>query len=121
MRGRNVATLIALNALIACALIGAAGLWLMPRPLPALAVLDVAQLYQSKESQIAAVLVKPDSSEAERAAALREAAGFGTEMSTLLQTLPHECRCIVLSRGAVISAEPALPDLTPGVRRRLGL
>ena len=48
-------------------------------------------------------------------------AGFGTEVSTLLQALPGECRCIVLARGAVMGSEPLLRDLTPDVRRRLGL
>ena len=52
---------------------------------------------------------------------MRRAAGFGTEVSTLLQALPSECRCIVLARGAVMGSEPLLRDLTPDVRRRLGL
>ena len=89
--------------------------------LPALAVLDVAELYRLKELQVAAVLVKRDASDEERAGALRRAAGFGTEVSTLLQALPGECRCIVLARGAVMGSEPLLRDLTPDVRRRLGL
>ena len=49
------------------------------------------------------------------------AAGFGTEVSMLLQALPGECRCIVLARGAVMGSEPLLRDLTPDVRRRLDL
>ena len=39
----------------------------------------------------------------------------------MLQALPSECRCIVLARGAVMGSEPLLRDLTPDVRRRLGL
>ena len=38
------------------------------------------------ERQVAAVLVKRDASDEERAGALRRAAGFGTEVST--------CRCL---------------------------
>ncbi len=69
------------------------------------------------------MLVKRDASDEEprRRTAHRRAAGFGTEVSTLLQALPGECRCIVLARGAVMGSEPLLRDLTPDVRRRLGL
>ena len=42
-------------------------------------------------------------------------------MSTLLEKLPDECRCVVLARGAVVGTAPLLRDLTPDVRRRLGL
>ena len=99
------ALLVGANALVSAALIALVHLWLVPERLPALAVLDVAELYRLKELQVAAVLVKRDASDEERAGALR-AAGFGTEVSTLLQALPSECRCIVLARGAVMGSNP---------------
>lgn len=121
MNARATVLLVSLNALVSAALIALAHLWLAPPRASALAVLDVAELYRLKELQVAAVLVKRDASDEERAGALRRAAGFGTEVSTLLQALPGECRCIVLARGAVMGSEPLLRDLTPDVRRRLGL
>ncbi|WP_374617323.1 hypothetical protein [Thauera aminoaromatica] len=121
MNARTVALLIGVNALVSAGLIALAQVWLAPERAPALAVLDVAELYRLKELQVAAVLVKRDASDEERAGALRRAADFGTEVSTLLQALPGECRCIVLARGAVMGSEPLLRDLTPDVRRRLGL
>jgi hypothetical protein len=121
MTSRTVALLVIANALIAAALIAIVHLWLAPARLPSLAMLDVAELYRLKELQVAAVLVKRDASDEERAGALRRAAGFGTEVSSVLQALPDECRCIVLARGAVIGTEHLLRDLTPDVRRRLGL
>jgi hypothetical protein len=121
VNARAAALLVGVNALVSAALIALVHLWLVPERLPALAVLDVAELYRLKELQVAAVLVKRDASDEERAGALRRAAGFGTEVSTLLQVLPGECRCVVLSRGAVMGSEPLLRDLTPEVRRRLGL
>lgn len=121
MNGRIVALLLGANALVSAALIALVHLWIAPERVPALAVLDVAELYRLKELQVAAVLVKRDASDEERAGALRRAAGFGTEVSTLLQALPDECRCVVLTRGAVMGSEPLLRDLTPDVRRRLGL
>jgi hypothetical protein len=116
---KTIAVVIAVNALVSAALIALAELWLAHPP--ALAVLDVAELYRLEESQVAAVLVKSDASDEERAKALRHAASFGTEVSALLQTLPEECRCLVLARGAVVGSASSLPDLTPEVRRRLGL
>jgi len=121
MSPRTAALFAGANALISAALIALVHLWLVPDHRPALAVLDVAELYRLKESQVAAVLVKRGATDDERAGALRRAAGFGTEVSTLLQVLPDECRCIVLARGAVVGSAPLLRDLTPDVRRRLGL
>jgi hypothetical protein len=118
---RTAVLLVGLNALVSAALIALAHLWLAPPRAPALAVLDVAELYRLKELQVAAVLFKRDASDDERAGALRAAGGFGAEVSTLLATLPDECRCVVLARGAVVGAAPLLRDLTPDVRRRLGL
>ena len=121
MNARAAALLVGINALVSAALIALVQLWLVPERLPALAVLDVAELYRLKELQVAAVLVKRDASDEERTGALRGAAGFGAEVSTLLEKLPDECRCVVLARGAVVGAAPLLRDLTPDVRRRLGL
>ena len=121
MNARTVVLLVGVNALLSIVLIAITHLWFEPRHSPALAVLDVAELYRLKESQITTVLVNGEASDAQRANALRHAASFGTEVSTLLQALPGECRCIVLARGAVMGSEPLLRDLTPDVRRRLGL
>jgi hypothetical protein len=121
MSARSVALLVGVNALLSIVLIALTHLWFEPRHSPTLAVLDVAELYRLKESQITTVLVNGEASDAQRANALRHAARFGTEVSSLLQTLPSECRCIVLARGAVVGTASQLPDLTPDVRRRLGL
>ena len=118
------------NALVSAALIALAHLWLVPERLPALAVLDVAELYRLKELQVAAVLVKRDASDEERAGALRRAAGFGTEVSTLLQALPGEVplhRAGAWRRDGLRTpaarpdagrAAPARPVAASGVRMR---
>ena len=122
MKARTVALLVGVNALLSIVLIALTHLWFVePRHSPTLAVLDVAELYRLKEAQVATVLVNGEASDAQRANALRHAASFGTEVSSLLQTLPSECRCIVLARGAVVGTASQLPDLTPDVRRQLGL
>ncbi len=121
MNARQAALLVATNAALSIALLAGYAHWLAPAKPPTFAVLDVGELYRLKENQVAAVLVKRDASDEERASALRHAASFGQEVTTLIQALPEECRCLILARGAVVGPAPLLPDLTPEVRRRLGL
>lgn len=121
MTRRDAAYLLALNALVSVALLTAGAHWAFRSQKTAFAVLDVAELYRVKESQVAAILVNHAVSEAERTAAMTRAAAFSTELTALIEALPEECRCLVLARGAVIGATPPLPDLTADVRRRLGL
>ena len=70
---------VAVNALVSAALIAAHANWIAPQP--RFALLDVGELYRLKESRIAAVLVKPDAGEAQRLAALEEAAAFGEALN----------------------------------------
>ena len=121
MTRRDAATLLALNALVSVALLAVGAHWMLRSQKAAFAVLDVAELYRLKESQVSAVLVNHTTSETERAAAIRRAAAFGTELTALIEALPQECGCLILARGAVVGATAPLPDLTPNVRRRLGL
>jgi len=118
----RAALLLALsNALLSAVLVAAYALYFAPRGAPLLAVLDVGELYRLKETQVAAVLVKRDASQEDRALALKGANAFGLELTELLQSLPQECRCLILARGAIVGPAPVLRDLTPEVRRRLGL
>ena len=118
---RQAAILVAINLLTSAAIVAAGVFWLLPARLPAFAVLDVGELYRLKEAQVTAVLVKRDASDEDRATALRRAAAFGAEVTSLVDALPAECNCLVLARGAVMGAGARLPDLTPDARRRLGL
>ena len=118
MNAKTVVAVLIANALLSTALLIGYALWMAP---PRFAVLDVGELYRLKESQVTAVLMKRDATEEERTTALKTAGSFGNEVTSLLQTLHDECRCLVLARGAVIGQPQALPDLTPDVRKRLGL
>lgn len=121
MSVRHIVTLTLLNALVSASFLIVYALWLAPSPPPRLAVLDVAELYRLKETQIAAVIVRRDATDQERLTALTRAERFGAEMTAMIQALPEECRCLIFARGALVSHDSVLPDLTPEVRRRLGL
>ena len=121
MTRREAIYLLGLNALLSAGLFAIGSHWIAARSQIRVAVLDVGELYREKESRVAALLVNHQASQAERQSALDRATAFGAEVTALLGALPTECRCLVLSRGAVIGAPDHLADLTPDVRRRLGL
>ena len=74
-------------------------------------VLDVGELYRLKETQVAKVLVKLDATHEDRALALQRASAFGLEMTNLIQSLPEECHCLILARGAVVGTRRDVHDL----------
>ena len=121
MSARTAVIVVLANALLSALILVAYALWFAPAAAPRLAVLDVGELYRLKETQVAKVLVKLDATHEDRALALQRASAFGLEMTNLIQSLPEECHCLILARGAVVGPAPLLPDLTPEVRRRLGL
>ena len=121
MSRRDAARLVAINALVSLALLVAGACWMQAAQRPAMATLDVAELYRLEEAHATAALVNHKASDAERGAAVAHAATFGAEMTALIEALPAECRCVILSRGAVVGSRHPVPDLTADARRRLGL
>jgi len=110
-----------MNLLLSAGLVAAALLWMHQTRPPAIAVLDVAELYRLKEAQVTALLVEPRTTDTQRAQALRQVTEFGQEVASLMQTLPQTCRCLVLARGSVLARSTDLPDLTDEAKKRLGL
>ena len=43
------------------------------------------------------------------------------ELSRVIESLPEECGCLVLTRRAVLASRAQLTDLTPAVPRRPAL
>ena len=122
MSRSELALIVGLNAALSLGLVLAAS-WLMPPSGPRIATVDIAALYRAKEGQITAQLLRPDASDTDRTAALREAAAFGERLDRLVARLPADCRCLVFTQGALIrsGAGSRIADLTPQLRRQLGL
>ncbi len=116
------ALIVGLNAALSLGLVLAAS-WLMPPSVPRIATVDIAALYRAKEGQVTAQLLRREASDADRAAALREAAAFGDQLDRLVARLPADCRCLVFTQGALIGtgAGSQIVDLTAQLRQQLGL
>lgn len=108
-----------INLPAAVLLIGAYHAWNSSTGPSAIAMLDVAEIYRLKESEFAALLLKPGATEADRSRAIELARSFGTELSALTERLPAECKCLVITKAAVVGG--SVTDLTPEVKRRFGL
>ena len=121
MTRSTTARLIALHVLTSALVATGASLWVQHYQMPRFGTLDIAELYRIKEQQVAAVLVKRDSGDVDRLQAIQQAAEFGAQVSKILETLPQACDCLVVAPGALLGSPTRLVDLTPDVRRRLGL
>lgn len=109
-----------LHALVA-ALLLAAGLaaydrWVL-RPALVVGVVDLSEVYRTKEAEFTQLLTS-GATEAERERALALARGFSQRLPAALEELPRECGCLVVIKSAIAGA-PASLDLTPALRRKV--
>jgi hypothetical protein len=118
----ELALIVGLNAVLSLGLVLATS-WLLPPYGQRIATVDIAALYRAKEGQVTGQLLRREASDADRAAALREAAAFGEQLDRLVARLPADCRCLVFTQGALIGsgAGSRIADLTPQLRQQLGL
>lgn len=121
MNRKAILVSVLISLVNAAALVAAYHAWNGAHAHPKIAVLDVAEIYRMKESEFAALLMKPGATEADRARAIELARTFGTDLAALTRSLPAECNCLVLTKAAVVGGGNSVADLTPEVKRRFGL
>ena len=121
MNGRAILVCVLVSLANAAALLAIYHAWNGGHTRPAIATLDIAEIYRLKESQFSAIIMKPGASEADRAQAIELARAFGADLAALTQSLPRECGCLVLTKAAVVGSGVNVPDLTPDIKRRFGL
>ena len=104
--------------------IGCVGLTLGLRAKPAmtLATVDLSAVIAAKEKEFTEVLSKPNLTDAQREQAYELVKAIGPQIDAALKALRLDCRCTLLTKGAVLSAEEAdIPDLTALLKPKLGL
>ena len=104
--------------------IGCVGLTLGLRAKPAmtLATVDLSAVIAAKEKEFIEVLSKPNLTDTQREQAYELVKAIGPQIDAALKALRVDCRCTLLTKGAVLSAEEAaIPDLTALLKPKLGL
>jgi hypothetical protein len=88
------------------------------RPARLVGIVDVAEVYRTKEAEFTQLLTKTPSDE-ERQKALLMARAFAQRLPLALEQLPRECGCLVILKGAVAGASPYTVDLSPRLRPKV--
>lgn len=91
---------------------------LVLRPALVIGVVDVAEVYRTKEAEFTQILTKA-SSEEDRQKALFMARTFAQRLPVALEELPRECGCLVVLKAAVAGPAPNTVDLTTALRRKV--
>jgi len=103
----------------------AAGLWAYDRYVripqtPRFGVVDVADVYRIKTSQLVDDMLKAGETREARDAVKSRADAFGNDVERLMASLAADCGCVVLARPAVV-AGGSVPDFTDALKSKLGL
>ena len=67
------------------------------------------------------LVTKAGASESDKDKAMAGAEAFARALPQALEELPQECGCLVLLRNAIAANTPATIDLTPALKRKVGL
>ena len=116
--------LVALNALVSLFVV-AVGLAAyhhhVASPGVRIGVIDVIEVYRMKEKEFTDRVTKVWASERDKDQAMAGAEAFAKALPKALEELPQECGCLVLLRNAIAASTPATLDLTPALKRKVGL
>ena len=93
---------------------------LVVRPAVQIGVIDLGEVYRAKEREFAN-LGRPqrDAPTQDRAMALAQK--FSEALPRAIDSLPQDCGCLVLIKSAVVGNTPNTLDLTPLLKRKLGI
>lgn len=90
-------------------------------PMQRIGVIDVGEVWKLKEKEFSEAVARAGNNEKEREKALEVATVFAKALPAALEQLPQECNCVVLVRTALAAGAPNIIDLTPELKRKLGL
>ena len=84
-------------------------------------VVNLGQVYRDKEQEFTKAIAAPGVSDLEREKAIKSAQDFAVVLPQAIQSLSDECACIVLMGNAVGGTPKDVIDLTPALRKKVGL
>ena len=116
--------LFVLNALVSLFVVAvgiAAYHHIIRSPADRIGVIDVTEVYRLKEKEFTDLVTKAGASEIDKDKAMAGAEAFARALPQALEELPQECGCLVLLRNAIAANTPAMIDLTPALKRKVGL
>lgn len=90
------------------------------RPARLIGIVDVADVYRTKESEFAAVLTA-SKSDGDRDKAMANAVEFAKRLPAALDELPKECNCLVVLSSAVAGRSRNTIDLTALLRDKVAV
>lgn len=81
-------------------------------------VIDLAEIYRAQEASFTRQITAARS-DAERDAALAKVSTFTQRLTLALESLPRECNCLVLIKGAATAPPGRLRDLTAELQHKV--
>lgn len=84
-------------------------------------VVNLGQVYRDKEQEFTKAIAAPGVSDLERDKVIKSAQDFAVVLPQAMQSLSDECACIVLMGNAVGGTPKDIIDLTPALRKKVGL
>lgn len=84
-------------------------------------VVNLGEVVRDKEQEFTKVIAAPGVTDNERDKAIRSAQDFAVLLPKAMQSLSEECACIVLMANAVGGTPKNVTDLTPALRKKVGL
>ncbi len=91
---------------------------LVIRPARTIGLVDLAEVYRTKEDEFTRRLTAAHTEE-ERQATLQMAKAFAQRLPVALESLPAECGCLVVLKASVAGPTPYTVDLTARLRQRV--
>ena len=91
------------------------------QPAQAIGVVDISDIYHAKEREYSDLLSRTGATDEGQHRAREMAGQFAAALPKALTEMPAECQCLVLLRSAVVGDTPTTVDLTPLLRRKLGM
>ena len=87
----------------------------------AFGVVNLGQVYRDKEQEFTKAIAAPGVTDLERDKAIKSAQDFAELLPKAMQSLSDECACVVLMGNAVGGTPKDVIDLTPALRKKVGL